>query len=85
VENSIKESSRNVKKVLIFGYFFVIIKVGWNKLKKGKCMQFTKEIDKKLKELFTQKAFSEDELKLLAEIITLAYEEGKKEGVGNDK
>lgn len=65
---------------MIFGYFFVIIKVGWNKLKKGKCMQFTKEIKNKLKELFTQKAFSKDELKLLAEIVALAYEEGKKDG-----
>lgn len=43
-------------------------------------MEFTEEINNKLKELFTQKAFSQEELNLLAEIMTLAYEEGKKDG-----
>lgn len=43
-------------------------------------MLFTEEINNKLKELFTQKPFSEDELKLLSEIMTLTYEQGKKDG-----
>lgn len=42
-------------------------------------MLFTEEINNKLKELFTKKAFSEDELKLLAEIMTLTYEQGKED------
>lgn len=43
-------------------------------------MIFTDEINNKLKELFGQKDFSKAELNILAELMTLCYEEGVKDG-----
>lgn len=43
-------------------------------------MKFTEAIDAKLKELFEKKAFSKEELNILAELMTHSYEEGYKQG-----